>query len=173
MIRREMTEFEKLKRKQNGQIAKELQSQNICPTCHNFLYHNVYEDFTSRLFYENEYFYCFLEQYPRTPGHTIILLKEHAEDLSELPLSISDNLIQVIKATTLTLKEVLHSPKVYLCTMCDGKRNHLHFQLIPTEENSISGSKLFVKERGIYVQDNQIVENLRKKMKDIIDSFRR
>ena len=45
--------------------------------------------------------------------------------------------------------------------MCDGKRNHLHFQLIPRLKNDeIIGSKLFVKERGILVLDKEILSKI-------------
>lgn len=41
--------------------------------------------------------------------------------------------------------------------MRDGKRNHLHFQLIPRDDNSITGSKVFVKPRGIFAEDTEII----------------
>ena len=59
------------------------------------------------------------------------------------------------------IKEVLGAVKVYMCTMCDDGRNHLHFQLIPRYEGNVIGSKLFVNERGIVEIDKEIIEKLR------------
>ena len=103
-----------------------------------------------RTFYEDGLVKCFLEQYPRNPGHTIILLKPHFEDVSGLPPALGSKISQVIHAATQTLKAVVKAEKVYPCTMCDGVRNHLHFQLIPRlEGDTVTGSKLFVNERRI------------------------
>lgn len=52
-----------------------LKEQGICPTCYNLEHGGVYEDFSERLIYEDEVLWCFLEEKPRSVGHTIILLK--------------------------------------------------------------------------------------------------
>ena len=102
---------------------------------------------------------CFLEQYPRNPGHTIILVKPHYEDISELPVKEGTEVFQAVLSVTRALKEAVGAEKVYVCTMCDGGRNHFHFQLIPRMPgDSIQGSRLFVKERNFlsnYVEDVQ------------------
>jgi diadenosine tetraphosphate (Ap4A) HIT family hydrolase len=94
-----------------------------------------------------------LEIWPRNPGHTIILVKPHFEDLSELPVAVGAQIVPIILVATAALKEVLGAEKICLCTMCDGRRNHLHFQLIPRMPgDTITGSKLFVKDRK-YLED--------------------
>lgn len=164
MLRRNMEEADKLDRKEEGQRTKEKQRENICPTCYNQKYGGIYCDENPRMIYEDEKVKCFLEKYPRTEGHTIILVKEHYEDITELPDSECEHIMKIITKISKALKKVLNAEKVYICTMCDGGRNHLHFQAIPRLKENITGSKLFVNERGVLVLDEEKLEELRKEL---------
>ncbi len=144
---------------------KELQDKGICPSCYNFENGGVYEDFAERLIYEDEVLYCFLEEKPRAIGHTIILIKEHYNDMSYISDEICQHAFIVAKKLMNNLKEVLSVERVYLCTMCDGPVNHFHLQLIPRYPNEKIGSTNFVKERKSYVKDINILNQLRQKMK--------
>ena len=62
------------------------------------------------------------------------------------------------------LKEVYMAESVYLCTMCDGKMNHFHLQLIPRYSFEERGSKNFVKERFLYQEDKEKLLELRKRL---------
>lgn len=166
MLRREMTIQDEEIRKKESLKVKEIQKQDLCPTCYNMKFGGIYESFENRLLYEDEIVVCFLEKYPRNPGHTIIIVKEHFEDISEISNEVGAYVMQIIKILTNSLKHVLNVEKVYMCTMCDGGRNHLHFQLIPRDENSIIGSNVFVKKRGVCVEDKKIIELLRKQIND-------
>lgn len=86
----------------------------------------------------------------------------HYEDISELPTELGAKTFKIINKCISAIKRVLHAEKVYLCTMCDGKRNHLHFQLIPRfKGDAIQGSKLFVKERLFLQSHEGIVDQMR------------
>lgn len=158
----------KIKNEANKKL-KEIQEKNICPTCYNMKYGGIYPDFSDRILYEDNKIVCFLEQYPRNPGHTIILVKNHYEDISEMPEDIGIDVIKISKIIINALKKTINAEKVYLCTMCDGKRNHLHFQLIPRlRGDTVIGSKLFVKQRGILFLDKDIIEDIRKNIHEAI-----
>jgi len=134
----------KARRQATAQRADELKAQGICPTCQDMQYGDVYPVAEDRVFYEDDIVRCMLEAWPRNPGHTIILVKPHFEDLSDMAPATGAEILPVIQAVTSSLKEVLGAEKVYLCTMCDGRRNHLHLQLIPRMPgDTIAGSKLF------------------------------
>jgi diadenosine tetraphosphate (Ap4A) HIT family hydrolase len=149
-------------REEIRQTVAQLQEANICPTCHNFAHGDVYPPADERLFYEDELLLALLEDFPRNPGHSIILLKPHYEDISELPPDIGTAVYAVMHRAILALKEVFGAVKVYMCTMCDGQRNHLHFQLIPRlPGDAIRGSRLFVKERGYLAECSAEVAQLR------------
>ncbi|HUW84230.1 MAG TPA: HIT family protein [Phycisphaerae bacterium] len=163
---RSMTDQDRARRDEMVLKAEHLKQAGICPACRDFETSDVYPDRTSRTFYEDETFVCMLEAYPRTPGHSIILVKPHYEDLAELPLAVSLRMVPVIHSAIRALKDVLRAEKVYACTMCDGDRNHFHLQLLcrlPAE--TTRGSKLLVKERGVLCDDREMIDRLRAAMK--------
>lgn len=65
-------------------------------------------------------------------------------------------------------KEIIGAEKVYLCTVCDGKRNHLHFSLFPRLKGETIGFGNFVKEDGIIMDYHETVEIYKQKMKESI-----
>ena len=130
--------------------VKSLQEAGACPTCASMQGKEVYPPSADRLFYEDQHCLCLLEHYPRNPGHSIVLLKAHREDLAELDPATAAALWPVVHRAVAALKTHFGAEKVYLCTMCDGRRNHLHLQLIPRlPGDAVRGSTLFVKERGL------------------------
>ena len=101
-----------------------LQEEGTCPTCRNFMFDDVYPN-DGKVFYEDDKIICLFEQYPRAVGHTIILTKAHYEDISEMPIELGTHILDITKKIIDLLKDKLGAEKVYMCTMCDGKRNHL------------------------------------------------
>lgn len=170
MLRRDMTNQDELDRELECKKVKEVQSKDECPTCHNVKYGDIYESYENRLLFEDDKVVCFLEKYPRNPGHTIIIVKEHFEDISEMTEEIGSHVMKIAKILVNALKAVLDAEKVYMCTMCDGGRNHLHFQLIPRDKNSIIGSKVFVNPRGVCVENKTEIEALRRKINELINT---
>ena len=168
MLRREMTEQDELARELELEKVKKVQKNDECPTCHNIKFNDIYESYEDRLLYEDDIVVCFLEKYPRNPGHTIIIVKEHFEDISEMSEEAGAHVMKITKVLANALKRVLKAEKVYMCTMCDGGRNHLHFQLIPRDKNSIIGSKVFVNPRGVCVENKEEIDNLRVLIKRLL-----
>lgn len=165
MLVRPLSQEEQIEHQNLLAKIKMLLQEGICPTCQNLKTGNVYPPNDDRVFYEDELLSCFLETFPRNPGHTIILVKPHFEDISQLPLDLGAKVFMVIYSAINSLKKVIPAEKVYLCTMCDGKRNHLHFQLIPRlAGDKVTGSQLFVKERCMLVNFKEVVSNLRIQM---------
>ena len=122
-----------------------LKNVGECPTCY-----GIYPPADDKIFYEDARIICMLEAYPRNPGHTILAFKAHYDDISELPPAEGAAIYPVMHKAIHALKVHLGAEKVYVCTMCDGKRNHLHFQLIPRlAGDAIQGSRLFVKTRQV------------------------
>ena len=107
MLRREMTEQDELARELEGKKVKESQKQDECPTCHNVKYGDIYESYENRLLFEDDKVVCFLEKYPRNPGHTIIIVKEHFEDVSEMTEEIGAHVMKITKILVNDLKDVL------------------------------------------------------------------
>jgi len=169
MIVRPLTQEEQIQYQNLLAKIKTLQQAGICPSCRNLEMGDVYPPNDDKIFYEDELLSCFLESFPRNPGYTIILVKPHFEDISELPLDMGAKVYPVIHAAITSLKKAIPAEKVYLCTVCDGKRNHLHFQLIPRlAGDKVTGPRLFVKERCMLIDYNEVVRNLEIQMNGLI-----
>lgn len=93
----------------------------------------------SKTLYEDDSFRVILDISPASKGHAIILPKNHAANLYELPEEDASKILLVAKKVATALKDVLH---------CDGmnilQNNgeaagqtvfHLHVHLIPRYEN--------------------------------------
>ena len=143
----------------------DLTDSGICPTCfdneNNYILFGSKED---KILYEDELFMCFLAGKPRAIGHTIINTKKHYKDMMEADDKILEKLFVLAKKVMQTLKEVYNAESIYMCTMCDGPMNHFHIQLIPRYIYEKRGSKNFVKERKVYQEDKEKINNLRKKL---------
>jgi len=64
--------------------------------------------------------------------------------------------------------ENIGAEKVYMCTICDGKRNHLHFQLLPRLKGETIGYINFVREEGIIMDYHETVELYKLRLKENI-----
>ncbi|ERJ11918.1 HIT family protein [Haloplasma contractile] len=115
-------------------------------------------------FYEDDKLFCVFDHYPRSLGHTIIVSKEHYEDVSEMPLHFGTHFLTILNSCIKIIKEELNAEKVYVCTMCDGKRNHLHFQLIPRYKEQVIGSTHFINDRKVVANFTGAVQTFKKKM---------
>lgn len=143
-----------------------LTDQGICPTCYDRSHDNcLYGDNLDKILYENELFECFLAGNPRAEGHTIISSKKHYKDMMEIPDELCSEVFLFAKRAMNILKDVYFAESVYLCTMCDGKMNHFHLQLIPRYSFEQRGSRNFVKERKVYIEDKDKISRLRELMK--------
>jgi len=146
------------------ETVQSLQEKGICPTCYHRGHGDIYADTADRMLYEDDLLECFFEARPRSVGHTIILLKEHYHDMSQLPDETCAAVYLFAKKAMNVLKEVLGVERVYLCTMCDGAVNHFHIQLIPRHPNTPIGSKNFVKSRTEYAANPKYIDTIREKL---------
>lgn len=69
---------------------------------------------------DNEHFYAILDEYPVSPGHTLIVSKQHIPNLLHLPPQFADSMLRLVndaysKLSTYTLKDFytrkISSPK--------------------------------------------------------------
>jgi len=162
-----LSENEKIELKQRFNRIKELQEQGICFGCYDLKTGEIFpgEGF---IFYEDDKVRCNFEKYPRATGQTIIASKEHYEDISEMPLELGTHILKIADAIIKLHKKIIGAEKVYMCTICDGKRNHLHFQLLPRLKGDPRGYGNFIREEGIIMDYHETVELYKRKMKEII-----
>ena len=62
---------------------------------------------------DNEYFYAILDEYPVSPGHVLIVPKQHVSRLNDLPVRYGEAMLRIIdevytKISVHTLKRLLY-----------------------------------------------------------------
>ena len=167
MYVKQLSENEERALKQRFEKINELQEKGICFGCYNFSTGEIFPD-EGLIFYEDEKVRCQFEKYPRATGQAIIVSKEHYEDISEMPLELGTHILKLSDAIIKLHKEIIGAEKVYMCTICDGKRNHLHFQLLPRLKGERRGYGNFVREEGIIMDYHETVELFRQRLKQIL-----
>ncbi len=152
-----LSEDEKVLVSQRFKRIQELQEKDICFGCYNFEFGDIFPD-DGLIFYEDEYVRCQFEKYPRAIGQTVIVTREHYEDISEMPLELGTYILKISNEIIKLHKKILGAEKVYMCTICDGKRNHLHFQLFPRLKGESIGYGNFVKDEGMLMDYHDTVK---------------
>jgi Diadenosine tetraphosphate (Ap4A) hydrolase and other HIT family hydrolases len=110
---------------------------------------------------------CQFEKLPRATGQTIMVSKHHYEDISEMPIDLGIHILKISNAIIKLHKEILGAEKVYMCTIYDGKRNHLHFQLLPRLKGETIGYQNFGREEGVLIDYQKTTDLYREALKNI------
>lgn len=104
------------------------------------------KDIPTNIIYEDEKFTVILDASPATKGHALILPKNHAANIYELPDEDAADIFVLAKKLATKMTEILH---------CDGfnivQNNgevagqtvfHFHMHLIPRYKNDVNEEKL-------------------------------
>jgi histidine triad (HIT) family protein len=166
MYVKKLEKTDELLLKQRREKIKGFQEKGVCFSCENFITGDIFPD-DGLIIYEDELVRCQFEKFPRATGQTIIVSKEHYEDISEMPLNLGIHILKICDAIIKLHKEILGAEKVYMCTICDGKINHLHFQLFPRLNGEKIGYENFVREEGILMDYQETTAIYRKALKNI------
>lgn len=164
---KELSNIDKIVLNQRVEKIKKLQEEGTCFSCENFVTGDIFPD-DGLIFYEDELVRCQFEKYPRATGHTVIVAKAHYEDISEMPLELGIHILKISDIIIKLHKEIIAAEKVYMCTICDGKRNHLHFQLFPRLKGETIGFGNFAREEGVLMDYHETVGVYRSRMKELI-----
>lgn len=151
---------------QRRKVIRAYQEKGICFSCQNFISGDIFPD-DGLVIYEDELVRCQFEKFPRATGQTIIVSKHHYEDISEMPIDLGTHILKISNAIIKLHKEILGAEKVYMCTICDGKRNHLHFQLLPRLKGETIGYQNFVREEGVLMDYQKTTDLYREALKNI------
>lgn len=89
----------------------------------------------SRTIYEDEQFRVILDLGPATKGHALILPKEHADNLFELPEDVATDAMKVAKKVGALLRDKLNADGLNLVQNNGAEAGqtvmHFHLHLIP------------------------------------------
>lgn len=89
----------------------------------------------SKTIYEDADFRVILDLGPATKGHALILPKEHADNLLELPDEVAKNVLPVAKIVAAKMKDKLHCEGLNLVQnngeLAGQTVKHFHMHVIP------------------------------------------
>jgi histidine triad (HIT) family protein len=96
------------------------------------------------VFYENEKALAFLDIHPIAPGHTLVVPKEHAENIIDIKDQNIAELFMAVKKATAKLKRALSSDG-FTIGINHGKIagqavDHLHIHIVPRFKGDGGGS---------------------------------
>ncbi len=88
--------------------------------------------------YEDDKVLAFLDIYPITPGHVLVIPKKHYQNLEEIPDDELAHLMSIVKKIGLMMKENLGVIGYNVCENNDPIAGqaipHLHFHVVPRTE---------------------------------------
>ena len=133
-----------------------------CPFCMQL---NQHDDKRFLILHRFKHYAIFLNLYPYTPGHLLIIPYDHVKRLGELSQESRFELIELITGSTTILEEILK---------CDGVNvginfgrvagssipDHLHVHILPRRKNELAFIQLIGETRIISCDMNKLYEQL-------------
>lgn len=112
--------------------------------------------------YEDEDFKVILDMGPATKGHALILPKEHADNLYELPDETAAKIMPLAKKLALSMKEKLNTDGLNVVQnngeVAGQTVMHYHLHLIPRYQND--GQRILWKPTSPSAEELEAVKNL-------------
>lgn len=112
--------------------------------------------------YEDEDFKVILDMGPATKGHALILPKEHADNLYELPDETASKILPLAKKLALSMREKLHTDGLNVVQnngeVAGQTVMHYHLHLIPRYQND--GQRILWKPTSPSAEELEAVKNL-------------
>jgi len=97
------------------------------------------KEMSEKIVYENSKVIAFLDLYPATPGHTLIIPKNHYESLDEIPDSVLAEILKVIKEISKAILKATGA-EGFNVLQNNGRVagqvvDHAHFHILPRFKN--------------------------------------
>ncbi len=123
---------------------------DVCPFC------KILQEKGSRFFKEHEYSFVIFSDPRLVPGHLLVIPKRHAERLAELSLPEKAELLSLVE----TYEEKILKAGAAGCDIRQNYRpflkpsalkvNHMHFHLLPRENEDVLFEKSMRFERDVF-----------------------
>ena len=120
----------------------------------------VRKELPANILWENEDFIAFLDIYPKTPGHTLVIPKKHVDYVFNLDNETYSKLFKNSKDLAITLKEALNVQRVGV--IVEGFMvSHTHVHLVPLNDSSDLEKR---PEKGQLQELNKLAELIKSKL---------
>ena len=127
----------------------------------------VKKEIPARIVYEDEKVMAFLDINPVSKGHTLVIPKEHHEDIMEMPDEILGSVVSVVKKVSAALKKALGADGINILqsngSVAGQVIKHVHFHVIPRFEGD--GISFELKNGKL---DEQVMDDIEKKIKSML-----
>ncbi len=121
----------------------------------------INKEIPSPIVYEDDKVFAFLDINPVNKGHTLVVPKEHYENIYETPDEILSHLITIVKKVAIKLKDSKLAEGVNIDMNNDAVSGqvvfHAHMHVIPRITNDG-----FTHWKGTPYKDNEVEETLQK-----------
>ena len=103
----------------------------------------IAKEIPAKILYEDDYSLAFLDAFPITLGHTLVIPKSHHEQIQDMPSSINEKLFLSVQKMIRKINTVKGSTLVLIHNGKDSGQEimHVHVHLIPRGSDD-SGDKL-------------------------------
>ena len=95
----------------------------------------VKREIPSDIIYEDDNFFAFLDINPNNPGHTLVIPKNHYENIYSLPDEILCDIGPIVKKISIAVKKGVNANGINIIMNNDGAAGqivpHAHFHIIP------------------------------------------
>ena len=85
--------------------------------------------------WEDEHFLAFLDINPINPGHTLLIPKQHASDVFDLPEDLYLRLFNTARVLAPVMKRAFDAPRIGLAIEGFGV-DHVHIHLVPVHNSN-------------------------------------
>ena len=104
----------------------------------------INREIPAEIVYEDEQVLAFLDIYPRSPGHTVVIPRVHATTIVDLPYVEINPLFSVVKRVTARIDAAL-TPQGFTIGLNHGSVSgqtvpHIHVHIIPRYDGDGGGS---------------------------------
>ncbi|MEM0016284.1 MAG: HIT family protein [Saccharolobus sp.] len=111
----------------------------------------IQERSSAYIVYKDDKVVSFLDKFPITPGHTLVVPKSHYDNFLEIPDDVLSSLCVITKKIAIAVKKALDADGVRVLTNIGKSAGqvifHSHFHIIPTWSSDPPIMKDFVPRR--------------------------
>ena len=102
------------------------------------------KEITSRVIFETENSLAFLDAFPLSIGHTLVIPKSHHKKIQDMPSNISTDLFLTVQKVTKKIDEMTGSTLLAIHNGEDSGQEipHVHVHLIPRSKDDNAGPVL-------------------------------
>jgi histidine triad (HIT) family protein len=116
--------------------------------------------------YENSNVVAFMDLNPTTVGHTLVVPREHWENINEVPESALANIFSVVKRISAAVKKTVDADGIKIIQL-NGRAAgqvvmHLHIHVIP----AFSKTKVQVGHRGRSMPERKELDEMAQKIRE-------